>query len=80
MFIIGFPPNYTTNIHNHTSPDCYFKVLKGEIKENKYNLDTLSCSRIMYSGAPVSVIGHVEKNVFHSIENRLITNSTSKQN
>ena len=25
MYIIGFPPNYSTNIHSHTNKDCYFK-------------------------------------------------------
>ena len=73
MSIICFPPNYKTNIHDHTSPDCYFKVLDGEIKESRYNLSKLSHSQIMYNGAPVSTIGHVKKNVFHSIENMLDT-------
>ena len=73
MSIICFPPNYKTNIHDHTSPDCYFKVLDGEIRESRYNLSKLSHSQIMYNGAPVSTIGHVKNNVFHSIENILDT-------
>ena len=71
MYIIGFPPNYSTNIHDHTNKDCYIKVLDGELMEKRYNLSKLSHSQLLYNDSPVSTIGHIKNNVFHSVENLL---------
>jgi len=71
MYIIGLPPNYSTNIHDHTNKDCYIKVLDGELMEKRYNLSKLSHSQLLYSDSPVSTIGHIKSNVFHSVRNLL---------
>lgn len=71
MYIIGFPPNYSTNVHSHTHEDCYFKILDGEVMESRYNLSKLSHAHLLYSKGPVSSIGHVKNNVFHSVRNLL---------
>ena len=71
MYIIALPPNYSTNIHDHTNEDCFIKVLDGELIEKRYNLSKLSHSQLLYSDSPVSTIGHIKSNVFHSVKNLL---------
>lgn len=69
MYLIGFPPKYITDIHNHNT-DCFFKILEGSVTDNRYNLSKLTGSSIIYKNAPIIEIGYVKKTEFHSIENK----------
>ena len=71
MFIVGFPPSYKTNIHGHNNENCYFKVLKGTIMENRYleKNNTLMYCNLLYNNSPTSNISHIQKKELHSIQN-----------
>jgi len=77
MFIVGFPPNYTTNIHNHDDSECFFKILNGCITEKKYKNNKVINNNLIYYNSPVINIGYVPKFYYHSIKNNENTPSFS---
>ena len=75
IFLINWPHNYQSQIHNHAENGCLLKVLKGCLQERIYhtNLELLdvkdrNCRSISYLDDSIG---------YHSIRNTNTTNSVS---
>ena len=65
--LIGWKPGKTSSIHGHPKGGCVFKVLHGNLKEVRYNLEeeTLSKSIISKGG-----IGYIDDSIgLHAVSN-----------
>lgn len=75
IFLINWPIDYQSQIHNHAEYGCLLKVLKGGLQERIYhpNLDLLdvkdrNCNSISYLDDSIG---------YHRVRNTNITNSVS---
>lgn len=75
VFLINWPVEYESNIHNHASHGCLMKILQGNLKENIYStqLDLLE-TKIKNKGN----VSYIDDSIgYHSIHNQYDFNATS---
>ena len=75
IFLINWPIDYQSKIHNHSENGCLLKVLKGNLLENIYhpNLELLD-SKKRYTNQ----ISYLDDSIgYHSVQNIDKTNSVS---
>lgn len=75
IFLIYWDSKIVSKIHDHADNGCVFKVLSGELIENRYNIsdNSLINSNILKDKAI-----YIDNSIaYHSIENPLLTPSAS---
>ena len=59
MFIVSWMPNKDSTIHDHSKNGCVFKILKGSLIEEKYELNTIKyISQDIFKEGDVSFISN----------------------
>ena len=75
IYLINWPFEYISNIHNHAENGCLMKVLQGQLQEELYTdkLDLIE-TNIKYKGD----VSYIDNSIgYHSINNRAPFNTTS---
>lgn len=75
IFLINWPHNYQSEIHNHSENGCLLKVLKGSLQENIYNTNL----ELLYLKERKSqAISYLDDSIgYHSVRNINTINSVS---
>ena len=68
IYVVSWMPNKKSPVHDHPKNGCLFKVLKGNLKENKYTLENLKLfSEVNHNIGNISYISN--ENYYHSMIN-----------
>ena len=75
MYLIYWDGKVVSTIHDHADNGCVFKVLSGELIENRYNISTNS---LITSNTLNNKAVYIDNTIaYHSIENPIVTPSAS---
>ena len=63
VYIISWMPNKKSTIHDHSNNGCIYKILRGNIKENRYSLDNIKL--ISSENLNINDCGYISNNMFY---------------